>query len=86
MTLKGSVCFVLGNEEYGASPQIAALASNRVGIPMHRQIDSLEVAFAGAVFLYDAIRQRVKSEAALRRSWAIIGSNQEKRDSSDATS
>ena len=59
-SLAGSVCIVLGNEDYGVSPEIAGLATARAAIPMHNRTDSLNVASASAVFLYEAARQRVR--------------------------
>jgi tRNA G18 (ribose-2'-O)-methylase SpoU len=56
--LTGSVCIVLGNEDRGVAPEIAGLAHVRAAIPMHNRTDSLNVASASAVFLYEASRQR----------------------------
>jgi len=56
--LDGSACVVLGNEDYGVSAAVASLATVRAAIPMHRGTDSLNVASASAVFLYEAARQR----------------------------
>ena len=56
--LAGSVCIVLGNEDNGVSPEVAGLATVRAAIPMHNRTDSLNVASASAVFLYEAARQR----------------------------
>jgi tRNA G18 (ribose-2'-O)-methylase SpoU len=56
--LAGSVCIVLGNEDYGVSPEVSGLATVRAAIPMHNRTDSLNVASASAVFLYEAARQR----------------------------
>jgi tRNA G18 (ribose-2'-O)-methylase SpoU len=54
----GNACIILGNENEGASPQIARLASQRVSIPMHRGVDSLNVASAAAAVLSEAAKQR----------------------------
>ena len=56
--LAASVCIVLGNEDYGVSPEVSNLATVRAAIPMHNRTDSLNVASASAVFLYEAARQR----------------------------
>jgi len=56
--LAGSVCIVLGNEDNGVSPEVAGLATVRAAIPMHNRTDSLNVASASAVFLYETARQR----------------------------
>jgi TrmH family RNA methyltransferase len=56
--LRGSLCLVLGNEDSGVSPEVSALATSRIAVPMLRQTDSLNVACATAVFLFEACRQR----------------------------
>ena len=58
LDLSGNVCLVLGNEDYGISPATAAVVSVSAAIPMHNRTDSLNVASAAAVFLYEAARQR----------------------------
>ncbi|MBZ5498261.1 MAG: RNA methyltransferase [Acidobacteriia bacterium] len=58
VVLTGNVCIVLGNEDTGVSAEVAGLATERAAIPMHNQTDSLNVASAGGVFLYEAHRQR----------------------------
>ncbi len=58
VALTGNVCIVLGNEDSGVRPEVTALASERVAIPMCNQTDSLNVGSASAVFLYEACRQR----------------------------
>jgi len=59
--LTGNVCLVLGNEGEGISPGILAACTERVSIPMLNATDSLNVASASAVFLYEARRQRQQS-------------------------
>ncbi|HUL44342.1 MAG TPA: RNA methyltransferase [Bacteroidota bacterium] len=54
----GNVCIVLGNEGEGISERILHVANDLVGIPMMKSIDSLNVASASAVFLFEARRQR----------------------------
>jgi TrmH family RNA methyltransferase len=49
---------VVGNEGSGVSPEIAAEASQNVYIPMSGQTESLNVAMAATVLLYEAYRQR----------------------------
>ncbi len=48
---------VMGNEAKGLSQEILAAASDRVTIPMQLGTDSLNVAVAGAVFLYELSRR-----------------------------
>jgi len=56
-------CIVLGAEGPGLSGDVLAACDEAVAIPMHQQVDSLNVGTAGAIFLYEAQRQRA---AALR--------------------
>ncbi|MGA2261596.1 MAG: RNA methyltransferase [Acidobacteriota bacterium] len=63
--LTGNVCIVLGNEDAGVSVEIAALANRHAAIPMRNRTDSLNVASASAVFLYEADRQRAKAQPKL---------------------
>jgi tRNA G18 (ribose-2'-O)-methylase SpoU len=53
-------CLVLGSEGYGLSPAVLELCDDAVAIPMPPTVDSLNVASAAAVFLYEANRQRGK--------------------------
>lgn len=56
--LAGDVCLVMGSEGPGLSPEIRAQCDELVSIPMPSQVDSINVASASAVFLYEATRQR----------------------------
>ncbi len=56
--LSGNVCIVLGNEDTGISAEVLAQCDERVSIPMKNGTDSLNVANASAVFLYEASKQR----------------------------
>jgi RNA methyltransferase, TrmH family len=49
---------VLGNEGNGISPQLMAAAQHRICIPMAGKVESLNVAAAGAVLMFEAARQR----------------------------
>lgn len=53
---------VLGNEAWGLEPELEFDAS--ASIPMEEAIDSLNVATAGSLFLFEAVRQRRLSSAA----------------------
>ena len=55
---RGNVCLVVGNEDSGISPGVLALADQRMSIHMKRGTDSLNVASAVAVFLFEAARRR----------------------------
>lgn len=54
----GNICIVFGNEDVGVSKEIEAIADERVRIPMQQGTDSLNVASASAVMLYEARRKR----------------------------
>lgn len=56
--LRGPICVVLGAEGTGLTPQLLDACDEAVVIPMQREVDSLNVGTAGAVFLYEAARQR----------------------------
>jgi TrmH family RNA methyltransferase len=49
---------LLGNEGAGLSAELAAMADLQVNIPLHPGVESLNVAIAGALMLYEALRQR----------------------------
>ncbi len=50
--------FMLGNEGNGLSEELTALADSLIRIPMEGQAESLNVAVAGALLLYEAYKQR----------------------------
>jgi tRNA G18 (ribose-2'-O)-methylase SpoU len=52
-------CIVFGSEGHGISPAVLAACDEAVAIPMRPEVDSLNVASAAAVFLYEAQRQRL---------------------------
>lgn len=56
--LGGAACFLLGNEGAGVSPALQALADDHVMIPMQGKAESLNVAMAATVLLFEAMRQR----------------------------
>ncbi len=51
--------FVMGSEAFGLSPEMRAAADHRVSIPMHGIADSLNLATATALLLYEVVRQRM---------------------------
>ena len=51
-------CIVVGSEGKGISRAVLDACDEAVVIPMHNDVDSLNVGTAGAVFLYEASRQR----------------------------
>ena len=58
--LSHDCCIVLGSEAHGISPAVLAACDEAVAIPMANEVDSLNVANAAAVFLFEARRQRGK--------------------------
>jgi TrmH family RNA methyltransferase len=56
--LRGDIAILVGNEGAGLSAELLNLASQQVTIPMQHQIESLNVAAATAIFLFEAVRQR----------------------------
>jgi TrmH family RNA methyltransferase len=58
--LRGDVAFMFGNEGAGLSAQLIALASARVSIPMPGGSESLNVAAAAAVCLFERVRQTTR--------------------------
>ena len=49
---------ILGNEAHGASAELIAACDDRVRIPLHEPVESLNVAIAAALILYEAVGQR----------------------------
>jgi len=58
LDLKGPVAWVFGNEGAGLSERAGRLATHRARIPMPGQAESLNVAAAVAICLFEQIRQR----------------------------
>lgn len=56
--LQKDCCIIFGSEGNGISPAVLAESDESVAIPMPPDVDSLNVASAAAVFLYEANRQR----------------------------
>jgi tRNA G18 (ribose-2'-O)-methylase SpoU len=56
--LRGDVCLVFGSEGMGLRPEVLGRCHERAFIPMQEGVDSLNVASASAVALYEAARQR----------------------------
>jgi TrmH family RNA methyltransferase len=54
----GRVAVVVGAEKHGASVELLAAADARVRIPMRGKANSLNVAAAAAIVLFEAVRQR----------------------------
>ncbi len=56
--MRGDICLALGSEEAGITQEVREVCDDAVMIPMSAGIDSLNVATACAVLLYEARRQR----------------------------
>lgn len=56
--LTAPVALVLGNEAWGLPEEVAARLDHVVAVPMPGPMESLNVAVAGAVLLFEAVRQR----------------------------
>ena len=50
------LALVFGNEAFGVSPRVAEFAQRKVGIPLARGAESLNVAVAGGILLYEVLR------------------------------
>ena len=53
-----NTCFVLGAEKWGLSKELIAQVDESIYIPMNGMVQSLNVSVAGAILLFEAIRQR----------------------------
>ncbi|MDX6558017.1 MAG: methyltransferase, TrmH family [Blastocatellia bacterium] len=58
---RGSFAVVVGPESTGLAPEEIALADEAVRIPMQGSVESLNVAVATGIILYEAKRQRISS-------------------------
>jgi len=63
-TLTGPTAIVVGSEQYGLSETWLSAATQRVRIPMLGQCDSLNVAAATTILLFEATRQRIAQNPA----------------------
>ena len=56
--LRGPVAVVLGSEAHGLPAEVRALVDQQTTIPMAGRSESLNVAMAGSVLCFEALRQR----------------------------
>jgi len=56
--LRGPLAIVVGSEQYGLTQTWLEQADVQVRLPMHGQVNSLNVAIAAALLLYEVVRQR----------------------------
>ena len=58
LDLRKDTWFIVGNEGQGVSRQTAKFIDKQIKIPIHGKAESLNVAMATTVLLYEALRQR----------------------------
>ena len=58
--LSGRIAFVMGNEAGGVSETLLEKADKRVYIPMAGRAESLNVAMAAGIVMFEALRRKVK--------------------------
>ena len=51
-------CLILGSESHGLSETAARLADTLIKLPMSDKVESLSVATAGSILMYEAVRQK----------------------------
>ncbi len=56
--LTGAVAVLFGNEAHGLAPEVLALADARIRIPIRGRAESLNLAAAATIVLFEAARQR----------------------------
>lgn len=56
--LRGGLCLIVGSEGEGVSRLLRDKSDFVVRLPMHGQVESLNASVAGAIALYEALRQR----------------------------
>jgi 23S rRNA (guanosine2251-2'-O)-methyltransferase len=66
--LRGPVALVLGGEARGARPGVVQACNRVVAIPLAGKLDSLNVAVAAGVLLFERVRQRRASTSGLETS------------------
>ena len=57
--LSDPVAIVLGAEDVGLSPEVLKMCDETLAIPQFGQINSLNVSVAGAIMIYEVVRQRI---------------------------
>lgn len=62
--LTGPVALVLGSEAHGLPDDVVPLVDEWVSLPMRGRVESLNVAVAGSVLAFEAVRQRSRTGAA----------------------
>lgn len=62
LDLTGPMMLIVGNEGAGVSVELQAAASKRVRIPMPGRVESLNVAAAASICLFERVRQMEKND------------------------
>lgn len=58
--LRGRIAFVMGNEANGVTSTLLQEADKRVYIPMQGRAESLNVAIAAGIVMFEALRRKIK--------------------------
>jgi TrmH family RNA methyltransferase len=72
--LRSDLVLMMGAEGVGLPAKLAALADLQIAIPMRRPVESLNVAVATALILYEAGRQRLASATGVGSRESGVGS------------
>ncbi|HAS79224.1 MAG TPA: 23S rRNA (guanosine(2251)-2'-O)-methyltransferase RlmB, partial [Ruminococcus sp.] len=59
--LTGSIALVIGSEGFGMGRLIKEKCDFLLKLPMFGKVTSLNASVAGGIFMYEAVRQRIKS-------------------------
>lgn len=59
----GKICLLIGNEAEGLNRKLLELSDEIIHIPTYGKAESLNVAVAGGILLYDITRKRMRSSA-----------------------
>jgi len=60
---------MLGQEASGLPKEVAGLTDHQISIPMTTMMDSLNVASAASIIVYEAVRQKLAAGGELTRDW-----------------
>ncbi len=53
-----NIAIIMGSEHKGVNPSVLKMVDYKAKIPMHNEMDSLNVSVACGIFLFEAVRQR----------------------------
>ena len=56
--LQKPLALIIGSEADGASESAQKLATGKLGIPMAKNVESLNAGVAGSVLMFEVVRQR----------------------------